>query len=196
MEFVEFQALLKIREQYSYSVFDLYKQKFLSKVSDTLLVNYIKNNFETSKKKDVSIPDSDVIKNSDGKYFSLSEITGKGKIVYVDFWASWCIPCREEMPKSIELIKRIDTNKIDIIFLSIDEDRSKWIAANSQVGLANYNKSYILVNPRESKIVNKNSIFSIPRYMIFDKSGGILYKDAPSASSKDIASILLNCESR
>jgi thiol-disulfide isomerase/thioredoxin len=52
----------------------------------------------------------------------------KGKLVLIDFWASWCAPCRKANKKMVQL-HATSYNRIEIIGISLDKDRSKWIAA-------------------------------------------------------------------
>jgi peroxiredoxin len=53
----------------------------------------------------------------------------KDKIILIDFWASWCAPCRLGNKKLVKLYSNTDSNKIEIIGISIDTDKSRWVKA-------------------------------------------------------------------
>jgi len=59
----------------------------------------------------------------DGKAINLSDL--KGKVVFVNLWASWCPPCRAEMPGIEALYKKVDKSKIAFVMLSLDDDAAK-----------------------------------------------------------------------
>jgi len=59
----------------------------------------------------------------DGKAVNLSDL--KGKVVFVNLWASWCPPCRAEMPGIEALYKKVDHSKIAFVMLSLDDDAAK-----------------------------------------------------------------------
>ena len=59
----------------------------------------------------------------------IASSTFKQKFILIDFWASWCSPCRIGNKKLVELFNTIDKNKIEIIGISLDTDKSKWIKA-------------------------------------------------------------------
>lgn len=65
----------------------------------------------------------------DGKSVKLSDYVGKGKYVLVDFWASWCPPCRKAMPELVELYKQYGKKGLEIVGVSLDDDKAKWTAA-------------------------------------------------------------------
>lgn len=59
----------------------------------------------------------------DGKMLNLSDL--KGKVVFVNLWASWCPPCRAEMPGIEALYRKVDHSKVAFVMLSLDEDAAK-----------------------------------------------------------------------
>lgn len=65
----------------------------------------------------------------EGKSMMLSDYAGKGKYVLVDFWASWCPPCRVAMPQIAELYKQYGKKGLEIVGVSLDDDSTKWKAA-------------------------------------------------------------------
>jgi thiol-disulfide isomerase/thioredoxin len=119
-----------------------------------------------------------IILDSTGKSVVLKDIL-IGKPVLIDCWASWCIPCLNQMPFEKELEKKYG-NKIDFVYLSFDRDRSKWSTKNEQLQLMG--KSYLLTKNFSSDFANYLNIESIPRYLLFDKNGKLVNPDAPRPS--------------
>jgi peroxiredoxin len=67
------------------------------------------------------------LKNSDNKDVNITSF--KGKYVLIDFWASWCAPCRLGNKKLVKLYNEVSQDKIEIIGMSIDTDVNKWLKA-------------------------------------------------------------------
>ncbi len=66
------------------------------------------------------------MQSPDGKTVRLSDYVGKGKTVLVDFWASWCGPCRREMPNLVEAYKKYKNRKFEIVGVSLDRKVEDW----------------------------------------------------------------------
>ncbi|QQS98313.1 TlpA family protein disulfide reductase [Sphingobacterium spiritivorum] len=122
--------------------------------------------------------------------FTLNDLNGKqvslkdfaGKVIYIDFWASWCSPCRYEMKNgSPKLHARFADNK-DVIFLyvSIDDSEDKWrqaIKEDQIEGVHLLSKGGI-----KSVVAKAFNISGIPRYVIIGRDGKIVDNDAPRPS--------------
>ena len=76
---------------------------------------------------DLEMPDSD------GKMHKISELVGEGKYVLVDFWASWCGPCRAEMPNVLEAYNRFHDKGFEVIGVSFDQKKEAWVKAIGQL---------------------------------------------------------------
>lgn len=130
----------------------------------------------------------------DGKsIFSLENILAKhtGKFLLIDFWDSWCVPCRKEMPYLKELMQKYPGDKIVFLNVSLDKEIQVWqkaiIAANAEMS-----SNYLLINPDSSTFIKQFEIHTIPRYMLFDKGGKIINADAPRPSEPALSILLDN----
>lgn len=122
------------------------------------------------------------LKDVAGNYFTLGDL--KGKVVYVDFWASWCGPCRNEMPFSKQLhgmFTEKQLKEIVFLYISIDQSEDAWKTAVKQIGMEG--KLGISPGNWQSEIAKYFQINSIPRYMLIDKKGNIVDQFAKRPSS-------------
>jgi thiol-disulfide isomerase/thioredoxin len=118
--------------------------------------------------------------DADGKPFTWASV--RGKVVYLDFWASWCGPCIGEMPAALKLHSALHDNA-DIVFLNVSIDGK---AANWQKGIAQHHVEGINVHSGgdwNSPAIKAYGLSSIPRYLIIGPDGIILDGDAPRPSA-------------
>ena len=69
----------------------------------------------------------------DGKMHKVSELVGEGKYVLVDFWASWCGPCRAEMPNVLEAYNKYHAKGFEVVGVSFDQKKEAWVKAVGQL---------------------------------------------------------------
>ena len=119
------------------------------------------------------------------KVFDFKEITSKHKVTYVDFWASWCGPCRGEMPASQELRAAYKDKDVNFVYISLDEDSNDWTDANNKFALP-MGHSFLIPNASESAVIAQFSINSIPRYMLIDSTGNVVNDNAPRPSESGL----------
>lgn len=116
----------------------------------------------------------------------------KGKVVYVDVWATWCGPCRAEFPNSKVLKNEYkDEENLVFMYVSIDSDKPAW-------------KKYLTNDPEftgehlfvdgawNSEICKAYNIMAIPRYLLIDKDGKIADSNAPRPSSGEVIRNAIN----
>ena len=123
----------------------------------------------------------------EGKTVSLKQ--SMGKVTIVDFWASWCKPCREENPNMVALYKEFHAKGLNIIGVSLDDDATKWKDAIAKDKLTWTHVSNL--KNFEDPIATLYSIKSIPSTFILDASGKIVAKDLRGAELKTKVAELL-----
>ena len=118
--------------------------------------------------------------NPEGRLLSLSDL--KGKVVLIDFWASWCTPCRRENPNIVQAYKNYKSNKFkngdgfEIYSLSLDKNKDAWKKAINQDNLDWYSHVSDL-GGWESKGSRKYKIRSIPSNVLINGDGIIIAKN-------------------
>ena len=108
----------------------------------------------------------------EGKTVKLSDYVGKGKVVLIDFWASWCSPCRAEMPNLVETYAKFKGKNFEIVGVSLDQDAAAWKAAIKNMNMTWPQMSDLkLWNNEGAQIYAVNSI---PHTILVDGEGTII----------------------
>ena len=128
--------------------------------------------------------------NSENIELTLTQITEKhkGKLIYVDFWASWCAPCIAEMPMSKILQKEYNKKGVVFIYISTDKDKEAWKNASKNLKIKDQ-FSFLATNYPKSDFYKDLKLNSIPRYLIFDQNGKLIHENAPRPSSSQIKNL-------
>jgi thiol-disulfide isomerase/thioredoxin len=137
----------------------------------------------------VGTPAPEISMNTpEGKPLPLSSL--KGKFVLVDFWASWCGPCRMENPNLVNAYKKYVAKGFDIYSVSLDKDADKWKQAIQKDGLIWKNHVSDL-KYWQSPVVQLYNFNSIPTNVLIDKKGNIIAKNLRGEElEKKLAEIL------
>ena len=112
------------------------------------------------------------IADINGKELSLLEEVKKNKLTAIDFWASWCGPCRRVMPQVVTVYKKYHDKGLGIIGISLDEDKEAWKEAVSELGIEWIQMSDL--KGWNNAIAMAFNIRAIPHMMVLDESGRIV----------------------
>lgn len=110
-----------------------------------------------------------------GNMHKLSEFVGNGKVVLIDFWASWCPPCRKEMPHIVELYKQYKNKGFEIVGISLDSKPEAWAK-----GIKDLNITWPQLSDLKGWSNAGAAIYgvnSIPHTLLVDKDGTIVAKN-------------------
>ena len=116
-------------------------------------------------------------KDTNGKKVSLSDF--KGKVILLDFWATWCVPCKQEIPGFIELQNRFGNRGLQVVGLSVDDPLS---AAKTYAAQMKMNYPVLLAEGKEDILKAYDPIPSIPVSIIIDRRGRIAARHIGIAS--------------
>ncbi|MFI2744314.1 thioredoxin-like domain-containing protein [Zhouia sp. PK063] len=119
----------------------------------------------------------------DGISFSLTSL--KGKYVLVDFWASWCVPCRMENPNVVKAYQEYKNQNFEIVGVSLDEKKKNWEAAIKKDGLPWIHVSDL--KGWKNAVAQQYGISAVPQNLLIDPDGIIIAKNL---RGEDLASKL------
>jgi thiol-disulfide isomerase/thioredoxin len=112
-------------------------------------------------------------KAPDGSEISLSDL--RGKVVLIDFWASWCGPCRRENPNVVRLYEKYRDKGFEIIGVSLDRSRDRWLQAIDQDGLDWLHVSDLKY--WQNEVAQLYNVSAIPKTFLLDAEGKIIGKN-------------------
>lgn len=169
---------------------DLYEQ-YLNVCTDTTYYSFVKENLKTMA---AQAPGQEAIdftlEDMDGKQSTFISLLGNGKVTYVDFWATWCGPCKKEIPHFAKLAAEYQSKNIRMVSISIDSDKKAWKAK------VNEDKpeweQYIVPDLQNCPGLTGYNINSIPRFMLFDADGKLFKSAAPRPSDPEIKVLIDN----
>jgi len=113
--------------------------------------------------------------NLDGKEVSLSDYAGKGKVVLVDFWASWCGPCRQVMPDMVKIYQKYKNKGLEIVGISLDAKKDDWKQAVKDLNITWPQISNLKGWDEDCAVAY--GVESIPQTVLIDKDGKIIERN-------------------
>jgi len=186
-------CLQMIKQEEPIAIFKSYQKIFKEDVSEKFYQAYLADNFTA--KIDTKPGSSILIDQSKIKKIDFNQLIKSlsGQVVYIDLWASWCMPCRVSMPDSHKLKNSFKGKPVTFVYLSLDENFSNWKKASKEDGILTDENSFLLINPKEAALTKQINLKSIPRYLLFDKKGKLIHQNAPGPSSGELITLIDGC---
>ena len=123
-----------------------------------------------------------------GKEYSLADFAGK--YVYIDLWATWCGPCRQELPHLKALEEKFDDAQIEFVSISVDSEKDKW---EKMVKDRNMSGVQLYLGSKNS-FLDAYKVSAIPRFILLDKEGKIIDKEMSRPSDSATADFIEGLE--
>ena len=126
------------------------------------------------------------LRDRNGKTWKLSEL--KGQVVFVNFWATWCPPCRKEMPEFIKLQQELGDRGLQFIGIAIEEKAS----VEKYVDLVNINYPILIAEDTGITLSQKmgNTINALPFTIVVDSNGNIVHHHPGEFSRNQILKVI------
>jgi len=161
-------------EEYFLSINDSVLSSLIKIYPSNGLVISRKSDIDSKKSLAIGFPAPEItMSDPSGKMFSLSSL--KGKVVLIDFWASWCRPCRMENPNVVRVYNAYKEYGFDILSVSLDQNKDAWLNAIEADGLTWHHVSDLKGWQSEAGKLYKVS--SIPSTVLIDREGNIVAKN-------------------
>lgn len=166
----------------------LYYGKALKEIRDTSLLGQMQRKYGELFSKEIKVANDLRLLGAQGDTLMLADLIRRlsGKVVYLDVWASWCDPCRREMPASLTLLEEYSEKGVEFVYIANNDTEDKWREALTQTGLNRMEHVYLVLNPRDNTWTRTLKVNTIPRYMIYDTAGTLVNANAPRPSSSGI----------
>ena len=128
-------------------------------------------------------PEGLTFTDKDGKTHTIDEF--KGKYIYIDLWASWCVPCCKEVPHLQALEKELDNPDVVFLSISIDQKTQPWLKKMEELSMHG-NQWHDSKNVLPSML----NVRGIPFFLIYDKEGRLYQYNAPRPSHPQLKALL------
>jgi peroxiredoxin len=148
--------------------------KFSTALKESALGKQQAATIATARKKEVGALAMDFSQaDVNNKLVKLSDF--KGKYVLIDFWASWCAPCRAENPNVVKAYNQLKGKNFEIIGVSLDEKREPWVKAIEHDGLPWVNVSDL--KGWKNEVAIKYGVSAVPQNILLDPAGKVIAKN-------------------
>lgn len=163
---------------------------------------FTSTSIEKARKREKENPYSDLMKSAFGSYFSLQQgVDGynfvaydsdsipvtlsdfKGKLVFIDVWATWCGPCVRHRPNVLKLAEKYkDNENIEILMISVDSSEEKWKKYINKTNKDKWGKELMIQDGMRTEFGDKYLVKAIPKYILIDGNGTIINSKCPEPS--------------
>ncbi len=185
-------AFIIMNNSYSLNVnqLDSVVSAFDSSINNSYYVKHLQDRVKTLKRVAVGQHFVDFTLNDpDGNPVSLSSVVEKNKYTLVDFWASWCMPCRGENPNVVTAYKNYHDKGFTVFGVSLDKDHDKWVEAIKKDGLTWTHVSDLKY--WSSEAAKLYGVQSIPHNVLINSKGIIVDKNLRGQKLQDKLAELL-----
>lgn len=190
-------AKRNIGNEFGYFLLTYYPEEVIDNATRTKLINELPQNMRQrpavkqilqDMEKAAQTAEGSTISNftqmaPDGSQLSIMSEVGKNKITIIDFWASWCSPCRQEMPFMVELYNTYKEQGLGIVGISLDEDADAWQLATQKLGITWPQMSDL--KGWNNAAAQQFSVNSIPHTIVVDQQGKILRRGLRGEALKE-----------
>lgn len=159
---------------------------FESEFSTSPYVDIVKTAFNKKHKNQFTKP-SFSLKDTAGNVFNIADL--KGKVVYIDFWGSWCKACLEQLPNTEKLQDRFKDKAVAFLLIDFYDTREKWIQA---IRSRKIKGLHVKCEPADEQYFD--DVFGVkqgfPRYALLDKEGILITPSAPHPNDDSIIALI------
>lgn len=164
---------------------------FTPEMKNTYCGEIITERIETLKTLAVNQPAPDfTVQAPDGNPFTLYSVQSKVKLI--DFWASWCGPCRAMVPQLIEFYQEFHDKGLEIVSVSFDDNKEAWVKAIVDEKMPWVQGSDLKGYAEDTPLVKLYGIFGIPHLVVLDKDNRIVARNVRGKELHEVLAKLLN----
>ena len=125
-----------------------------------------------------------------GKEVALADL--RGKIIFLDFWATWCQPCVQSLKNSKQWKKEFEDKAVEFVYISLDEDKTAWTNFVTRHGIKGTHLSVRKGSGYQSEIAKRYKVKRLPTYFIIDKNGKIYFNSSDKKTQLRRSSEMIN----
>ncbi|WP_144281346.1 TlpA family protein disulfide reductase [Chryseobacterium echinoideorum] len=170
------------------SAFKTYLDKFNSFSSNDYFKKLLKEKYENLLL--VKKSPKTLVQTINGQNTSIEDIINenRGKYILFNFWASWCSPCIKELRVLVPESRKLNSDEIVLVYISIDTEKNAWINAAKNLELDKLSSSYLLLSDK-GPYIQKNRIQSYPTNIIYNKEGKIIKMKVGEITIEEVKNI-------